>query len=143
MKIKRVLALLLLSLGVSLPTAVVAMKNDKSKIEEPKIEDDQKDQGGDVSPTTPRGQGTQPLNQNAQDGDRVVINFTNTSHDGTIPHATQKNHHLVFTIGKGTQLKVIGKSIIGMKTGETKTILIGSDLVYIELLAIVQTPKSI
>ena len=66
----------------------------------------------------------------AQDGDRVKVHFTGTLKDGTIFGQTHKDEPFEFTLGEKSVLPKFEGAVIGMKEGESKTVLIAPEDAY-------------
>jgi peptidylprolyl isomerase len=57
-------------------------------------------------------------------GDTVQVNYTGKLSDGTIFDTSVDRHPLQFTLGKGALIAGFEKAVIGMNTGEKKTVII-------------------
>ena len=57
-------------------------------------------------------------------GDTVKVNYTGKLADGTIFDTSVDRHPLQFTLGKGALIAGFEKAVIGMNTGEKKTVII-------------------
>jgi peptidylprolyl isomerase len=66
----------------------------------------------------------------AQEGDRVKVYFTGTLKDGTIFGQTHEDEPFEFTIGEKNVLPKFEGAVIGMKEGESKTVLIAPEDAY-------------
>ena len=66
----------------------------------------------------------------AQDGDRVKVHFTGTLKDGTIFGQTHEDEPFEFTLGEKSVLPKFEGAVIGMKEGESKTVLIAPEDAY-------------
>ncbi len=66
----------------------------------------------------------------AEDGDTVRVDYTLSLSDGTVYQTTVGNQPLEFVIGKGSMLADFEEAVIGMKTGESKTITIAAADAY-------------
>lgn len=63
-------------------------------------------------------------------GDIIRIQYTGKFEDGTVFDATENGSAFQFVVGNGECLKVFENSVIGMQTGETKTIRIPMEDAY-------------
>ncbi|MGD2125618.1 MAG: peptidylprolyl isomerase [Desulfobacteraceae bacterium] len=61
------------------------------------------------------------MNQ-AKDGDKVRVHYTGTLEDGTVFDSSKGRDPLEFTIGNGAVMPGLEKGIVGMETGESKTL---------------------
>jgi peptidylprolyl isomerase len=66
----------------------------------------------------------------AKTGDTVHVNYTGKLADGTIFDTSRDRHPVQFTIGKGQLIAGFEQAVIGMKKGESKTIVIPADQAY-------------
>jgi len=57
-------------------------------------------------------------------GDTVQVNYTGKLTDGTIFDSSVDRHPLQVTLGKGALIAGFEKAVIGMNTGEKKTVII-------------------
>ena len=57
-------------------------------------------------------------------GDTVQVNYTGKLHDGTIFDTSLSRCPLQFTLGQGKLIAGFEKAVIGMQTGEKKTVVI-------------------
>jgi peptidylprolyl isomerase len=60
----------------------------------------------------------------ARDGDTVKVNYTGTLEDGRVISTSQGGPPLEVNIGSGEHIQGFEKGLIGMKLGDTKTIVI-------------------
>ncbi len=58
----------------------------------------------------------------AKDGDEVKIHYTGKLHDGTVFDSSQDRPPLEFKIGGGNVIPGFEQGVVGMETGDTKTI---------------------
>lgn len=66
----------------------------------------------------------------AEDGNTVKVHYTGKLDDGTIFDSSRERGPLEFIIGNGGIIKGFENAVIGMTTGETKTVKIPSDEAY-------------
>jgi peptidylprolyl isomerase len=66
----------------------------------------------------------------AKEGDTVKVYFTGTLQDGTIFGQTHEDEPFEFTIGEKNVLPKFEGAVIGMKAGESKTVLIAPEDAY-------------
>jgi peptidylprolyl isomerase len=66
----------------------------------------------------------------AKDGDTVKVHYTGTLEDGTVFDSSRDREPLEFTLGKGQLIKGFENAVLGMSTGETKTVRIPSNEAY-------------
>ena len=66
----------------------------------------------------------------AKNGDTVNVHYTGRLVDGTIFDTSTGREPLGFTIGGGTLISDFEQAVVGMKTGESKTIEIPADRAY-------------
>jgi peptidylprolyl isomerase len=63
-------------------------------------------------------------------GDKVSVKYTGRLDSQVVFDSTDNREPLVFTVGNGDLIEKFEDSVIGMKTGETKTIKIGCTDAY-------------
>jgi peptidylprolyl isomerase len=66
----------------------------------------------------------------AKQGDTVNVHYTGKLSDGTVFDTSRNRHPLQFTIGKGQVIVGFEQAVDGMKTGESKTVIIPVDDAY-------------
>ncbi len=66
----------------------------------------------------------------AKVGDRVKVHYSGFLEDGTIFDSSLQSDPFEFTLGEGMVIPGFENAVIGMETGETKTINIPSDEAY-------------
>lgn len=66
----------------------------------------------------------------AKQGDTVNVHYTGRLEDGTVFDSSRERHPLQFTLGKGQVITGFEQAVIGMSTGETKTVNIPMDQAY-------------
>ena len=66
----------------------------------------------------------------AKTGDKVKVNYTGKLKDGTVFDTSKDRQPLEFSIGSGELIPDFEQAVIGMNTGETKTIEIPVDRAY-------------
>ena len=66
----------------------------------------------------------------AQDGSKVKVHYTGKLDDGTVFDSSKDRDPFEFTIGTGSVIPGFEKGVVGMETGETKTITIPPDEAY-------------
>ncbi|MBW2645899.1 MAG: peptidylprolyl isomerase [Deltaproteobacteria bacterium] len=66
----------------------------------------------------------------AKNGDEVKIRYTGKLHDGTVFDSSQDRPPLEFKIGGGSVIPGFEQSVVGMETGDTKTITIPPEEAY-------------
>jgi peptidylprolyl isomerase len=66
----------------------------------------------------------------AKQGDTVQVHYTGKLEDGTVFDASWERGPVQFTIGRGQVITGFEQAIIGMNTGESKTVKIPVDLAY-------------
>lgn len=69
------------------------------------------------------------MNQ-AKNGDRVKVHYTGKLEDNLVFDFSQNHEPLEFTIGTESVIPGFEKGIVGMKTGDTKTIIIQPEEAY-------------
>lgn len=65
-----------------------------------------------------------------KNGDTITINYNLLLEDGTVYETSVGNTPLEFTVGQGNVLPLLEESVIGMKSGETKTINIPAEQAF-------------
>ncbi len=65
-----------------------------------------------------------------QNGDTVQVNYTGKLKDGTVFDTSHGRCPLQFTMGKGQLISGFEKAVLGMNTGERKTVVIPPDQAY-------------
>jgi FKBP-type peptidyl-prolyl cis-trans isomerase 2 len=68
--------------------------------------------------------------EKAKMGSTVKVHYTGKMDDGVVFDTSRERDPLEFTIGGGKLIKGFEEAVIGMATGETKTITIPSDEAY-------------
>ncbi|MDO5844511.1 MAG: FKBP-type peptidyl-prolyl cis-trans isomerase [Methanocorpusculum sp.] len=71
--------------------------------------------------------------QTAKTGDTVSVYYTLTLSDGTVHDSNLNRSAMEFVIGGGTTIKGFSNAVIGMKVGETKTVVIPPEDAYGEI----------
>lgn len=66
----------------------------------------------------------------AKDGSKVKVHYTGKLDDGTVFDSSKDRDPFEFTIGTGSVIPGFEKGIVGMATGETKTVTIPPDEAY-------------
>ncbi len=66
----------------------------------------------------------------AKANDRVKVHYRGSLRDGTVFDTSLGKEPFVFIIGKGSVIRGFEKSVIGMKTGEKKTVTIQPEDAY-------------
>ena len=66
----------------------------------------------------------------AKEGDRVKVQFIGTLQDGTVFGETREDEPFEFIIGEKSVLPKFEGAVIGMKAGETKTVIIPPEDAY-------------
>ncbi|MGA7146630.1 MAG: peptidylprolyl isomerase [Desulfobacterales bacterium] len=66
----------------------------------------------------------------AKAGDRVKVHFTGYLEDGKVFGSTTEEEPFEFTIGEKNMLQGFESAVIGMQTGETKTITLAPEEAY-------------
>lgn len=66
----------------------------------------------------------------AKDGDKVKVHYTGKLDDGTVFDTSKDRRPLEFEVGSGSVIPGFEQGIIGMETGETKTISIPPEEAY-------------
>lgn len=66
----------------------------------------------------------------AKDGSTVQVNYTGKLEDGTVFDSSYDRHPLKFTLGKGQLIGGFEKAVVGMNTGEKKTVVIPAAEAY-------------
>lgn len=66
----------------------------------------------------------------AKNGDTVKVHYTGKLNDGTVFDSSADREPLKFTIGNGQLIQDFEQAVIGMNTGESKTVQIPSDNAY-------------
>ncbi len=66
----------------------------------------------------------------AKNGDIVKVNYTGKFEDGTVFDSSDDKGPLQFTLGSGQIIPGFEEAIIGMNSGETRTIIISADKAY-------------
>jgi len=66
----------------------------------------------------------------AKQGDTIQVHYTGKLGDGTIFDTSKDRHPLQFRIGQGQVIAGFEQAVIGMNTGESKTVTIPVDQAY-------------
>ncbi len=66
----------------------------------------------------------------AKKGDKVKVRYTGKLDDGTVFDSSENRPPLEFTIGKGNIIPGFEKGVIGMESGDTKTITVAPEEGY-------------
>ncbi len=66
----------------------------------------------------------------AKQGDTVNVHYTGQLDNGTVFDTSRSRHPLQFTIGKGQVIAGFEQAVVGMKSGESKTVIIPVDQAY-------------
>ena len=75
-----------------------------------------------------RGQKAEPAV--VKKGDTVKVNYTGRLDDGTVFDSSQGRAPLQFTVGTGSVIQGFDEGVLGMKTGESRTVKILVDKAY-------------
>ncbi len=65
-----------------------------------------------------------------KEGDRIKVHYTGKLEDGTVFDTSKDGTPIEFTVGKGELIKGFERGVMGMKTGESKTIKINAEDAY-------------
>ncbi|MBI4014356.1 MAG: peptidylprolyl isomerase [Candidatus Aenigmarchaeota archaeon] len=63
-------------------------------------------------------------------GDKVYVNYTGMLDDGTVFDSSDGKESLAFVVGDGSMIKGFDSGVVGMKTGQEKTIKIPAAEAY-------------
>lgn len=63
-------------------------------------------------------------------GDKIKVHYTGKMEDGSIFDSSENREPLEFTVGSGMLIKGFDDGVVGMNTGETKTINIPAEEAY-------------
>jgi peptidylprolyl isomerase len=66
----------------------------------------------------------------AKDGDRVAVHYEGKLEDGTVFDRSDPSEPLEFTIGECEVIPGLERAVLGMNTGETKTVVIDAEEAY-------------
>ena len=66
----------------------------------------------------------------AQQGDSVKVHYTGKLNDGTVFDSSSQREPLEFTLGEGQVIPGFENAVLGMESGETKTVTIPADQAY-------------
>jgi len=66
----------------------------------------------------------------AQDGDKVKVHYTGKLEDGTVFDSSDGRDPIEFTLGQGQVIPGFENGILGMETGDKKTLSIPADQAY-------------
>jgi len=66
----------------------------------------------------------------AKQGDTVNVHYTGKLEDGTVFDSSRDRHPLQFTLGKGQVITGFEQAVIGMSTGESRTVNIPMEQAY-------------
>lgn len=66
----------------------------------------------------------------AKNGDKVKVHYTGTLEDGTRFDSSVDRDPIEFTIGEGKIIRGFEQAVLGMKTGETKSVKVAADDAY-------------
>ncbi len=66
----------------------------------------------------------------AKEGDTVRVHYTVKLEDDTIIGSTKNEAPLQFTLGKGEVLAGFEQAVVGMRSGESKTVLVTADKAF-------------
>jgi peptidylprolyl isomerase len=66
----------------------------------------------------------------AKQGDTVNVHYTGKLEDGTVFDSSRDRHPLQFVLGKGQVITGFEQAVVGMNTGESKTVNIPMDQAY-------------
>ncbi len=66
----------------------------------------------------------------AKHGDNVRVHYTGTLEDGTVFDTSRSRSPLQFTLGEGRLIPGLEEAVIGMNTGDAKTVTIPPDKAY-------------
>jgi peptidylprolyl isomerase len=87
--------------------------------------------GGDETVTpTPTPTPTQEGKAQAEIGDTVRVHYTGTLDDGTEFDSSIGREPLQFTVGAGQMIPGFEQAVIGMRLGESETVIIPTDQAY-------------
>jgi peptidylprolyl isomerase len=62
--------------------------------------------------------------QQVKQGDTVTVHYTGKLADGTVFDTSRDRHPLKFTLGKGQLIAGFEKAVVGMSTGDKRTVVI-------------------
>jgi peptidylprolyl isomerase len=62
--------------------------------------------------------------QQVKQGDTVTVHYTGKLTDGTVFDTSRDRHPLKFTLGKGQLIAGFEKAVVGMSTGDKRTVVI-------------------
>jgi peptidylprolyl isomerase len=62
--------------------------------------------------------------QQVKQGDTVTVHYTGKLTDGTVFDTSRDRHPLKFTLGKGQLIAGFEKAVVGMSTGDKRTVMI-------------------
>ena len=74
--------------------------------------------------------GFMPKRVVAKSGGTVIFNYTLTLEDGTVIHTTNGNEPAQYVLGEGKLIPGFEEAIIGMRAGESKTVIIPPEQAY-------------
>lgn len=60
----------------------------------------------------------------AKQGDKVSVHYTGTLQNGVVFDSSKMRHPIQFTIGEGKVIAGFEQAVVGMKAGESKTVLV-------------------
>ncbi len=66
----------------------------------------------------------------AKQGDTVKVHYTGKLHDGTVFDSSIEREPLEFTLGEGNIIPGFEEAVVGMNSGEKKTVRIDSEKAY-------------
>ncbi|NLX11780.1 MAG: peptidylprolyl isomerase [Chloroflexi bacterium] len=66
----------------------------------------------------------------AQKGDSVKVHYTGKLNDGTVFDSSSQREPLEFTLGEGQVIPGFENAVLGMESGESKTVTIPADQAY-------------
>ncbi len=84
------------------------------------------------------------MSETVRNGDTISVNYTGKFEDGNVFDSSEGKEPLKFTVGAGQLIKGFDDAVIGMKTGDKKTVTLAPDDAYGEHRAdmVIDIPKS-
>ena len=80
----------------------------------------------------------------AQQGDTVKVHYTGRLDDGSVFDSSDGGAPLKFTIGGGQMIPGFEQGVVGMETGESRTVIIAADQAYgiYQPQGVIEVPRS-
>ena len=80
----------------------------------------------------------------AQQGDTVKVHYTGRLDDGSVFDSSEGGAPLEFTIGGGQMIPGFEQGVVGMETGEARTVIIAADQAYgiYQPQGVIEVPRS-